>query len=381
MEFNPEGIRTHTEICRSAIRSARRFNYDEVQDFYDKKSMGKQWKPEIQELLTNLHGFMQLSRKRRFARGSLEMDIPETKIVLDESGKVADAHVYPYYDSNRVIEECMLAANEAVADFLAEKNISFIRRVHSGPSSRKLRGFTDFIHALGLNKWDTDDFYHDRKNIQRLLDTVRGTAQEYAVNFSLLRAMQRAVYAVEPEGHYALASDCYTHYTSPIRRYPDLSVHRLLDEILDGKTPQPDLRAQILLAEHCSDREQRATDAERELTKLKIIDYLSQHIGEYIEAMVTTVEPFGVFVMGTKIPAEGLIRIEGLRDDVYRFEPSAKILMGQRNDNTLRIGDRLLVEVVRADADARQVDFCLVKRLKRDQSAPKTVAKKPRKRK
>jgi ribonuclease R len=307
---------------------------------------------------------MKTLRKKRFERGSLEMDIPETKIDLDDSGAVIGAHLYPYHDSNRVIEECMLAANEAVAEFIASKKIPFLRRIHSGPSIRKLRSFTDFIRLLEIADLDADDLYQDRFMIQKLLDLVRRTPQEYAVNFSLLRSMQKAVYSPEAEGHYALASTCYCHFTSPIRRYPDLIVHRLLDEILDGKSPKPELRELVLLGEHCSDREQRAEEAERELKKLKLIDYMSKHLGEQMEAVITTVESFGIFVMGIDIPAEGLIRLEALNDDFYRFERNAKILMGQRNNNTLRIGDRLLVEVVRTDTDARQIDFRMVKRLK-----------------
>ncbi|GHT17927.1 ribonuclease R [Planctomycetales bacterium] len=372
MEYTPEGVRTHTEIYRSAIKSKQRFNYGEVQDFFDNpEKYRKKWKPEIQKLLTNLYAVMQTLRKKRFERGSLEMDIPETKIDLDDDGAVVGAHVYPYHDSNRVVEECMLAANEAVAEFIAAKNIPFLRRIHSGPSIRKLRSFTDFIRSLEIANLDADDLYQDRFVIQRLLDSVRGTSQEYAVNFSLLRSMQKAVYSPEPEGHYALASKCYCHFTSPIRRYPDLAVHRLLEDILDGKTPKPELRELVLLGEHCSDREQRAEEAERELKKLKLIDYMSKHIGERIEAVVTTVEQFGVFVMGLEIPAEGLIRIEALNDDFYRFERNAKVLIGQRNDNTLRIGDKLLVEIVRADPDARQIDFRMVKRLKMDKPTAK----------
>jgi ribonuclease R len=150
-----------------------------------------------------------------------------------------------------------------------------------------------------------------------------------------------------------------------------LAVHRLLEEILDGKSPKPELRELVLLGEHCSDREQRAEEAERELVKLKLIDYMSKHIGERIEAVIITVEMFGVFVKGLEIPAEGLIRIEALNDDFYRFERNAKILIGQRNGNTLRIGDRLLVEIVRADPDARQIDFRMVKRLKTDKPTAK----------
>ena len=372
IDFTSAGMRTHTEIVRSAIKSSQRFNYTEVQDFFDHPAKYRtKWKPEIRKLLTNLLELMRVLRQRRFDRGSLEMNIPQTKIDLDDDGAVIGAHVYPYDDSNRVVEECMLAANEAVAELIAAKNISFLRRIHAGPSPRKLQGFTEFIRSLDIAELDADDLYQDRFVIQRLLESVRGTSQEYAVNFSLLRSMQKAIYSPDTEGHYALASACYCHFTSPIRRYPDLTVHRLLDEILSDLTPMPDTRELMLLGEHCSDREQRAENAERELIKLKLIDYMSQHLGDRIETVVTAVEQFGVFVMGLEIPAEGLIRIEGLSDDFYRFERNAKILIGQREGNTFRVGDRLLVEVVRADAEARQIDFRLVKRLKTDRPTKK----------
>jgi ribonuclease R len=377
IEITPTGMRTHTEVLRSAIKSRQRFNYTEVQEFFDKPAKYKtKWQPEICELLKNLLDLMQVLRKRRVERGAFEMDIPEPKIELDDDGAVIGAHIYPYYDSNRVVEECMIAANEAVAELLESNDIPFLRRIHAGPSHRKLQGFTGFVKSLEVADLSPDDLYQDRFIIQRLLDSVRGTSHEYAVNFSLLRAMQKAIYSPDFEGHYALASNCYCHFTSPIRRYPDLVVHRLLDEILSGSSPQPDFRELVLLGEHCSEREQRAESAERELVKLKLIDYMSRHLGKKMEAVVTSVEQFGIFVMCLDIPAEGLIRIEVLNDDYYRFERTSKILLGHKTGNVFRIGDRVLVEVVRADADARQLDFRLVRRLKADK--PKARLKMPK---
>lgn len=364
MEFTPNGIRTHTEICRSVIRSSQRFHYKEVQDYFDApQKKGKNWQPEIKALLDNLLELMRLFRQKRSERGSLEMNLPETKIDLDENGAVCAARIYPYYDSNRCVEECMLAANEAVADYIAERDISFLRRIHRPPSLRKLRGFADFLRALQIADVDANDLAVDRFALQKLVDFVHGSDQEYAVNFSLLRSMQKAIYSPDTEGHYALASKCYTHFTSPIRRYPDLSIHRLLDDILNDAVKKPEPRELVLLGEHCSDREQRAENAEQELVKLKLIAYMSEHLGEHLEVIITGVEHFGIFVRGTDIPAEGLVRLEALDDDVYRFEQSAKILYGQRRGNMLRIGDRLVVEIFRADADSRQIDFRFVKRL------------------
>ncbi|MDR2346947.1 MAG: VacB/RNase II family 3'-5' exoribonuclease [Planctomycetaceae bacterium] len=372
IEFTPSGVRVNSEVYRSAICSVKRFNYDEVQEFFDSpEKFTEHWHPDICKLLQELHEFTLMLRRRRFERGSLELDIPETKIELDGNGNVTGAQVYPYYDSNRLIEECMLAANEAVAEFIDSKHILFLRRIHSGPSSRKLRSFASFVRMLEIANLRADDLFQDRFILQRLLNAVKGTSQEYAVNISLLRSMQKAVYSPEAEGHYALASKCYCHFTSPIRRYPDIIIHRILDEILDGVNPKCELRELVLLGEHCSEREQRAEEAERELKKLKLIDYMSKKIGEKLETVITNVESYGIFVLGTKIPAEGLVRVEGLTDDIYKYQRDTKILIGLRKNNVLRIGDRLLVEVIRTDFDARQIDFRMVKRINSNLPAAK----------
>ena len=365
IEYTPAGKRAYIEIVRSAIKSRQQFNYAEVQDFFDNPEKYRaQWEPAIQELLTNLLELMQVLRKKRFHRGALEMDIPEPKVILDDDGTVIGAHIAPYHDSNRIVEECMLAANEAVAEMLASKSIPFLRRVHEGPNLMKLQVFTDFVKSLGIADLEPEEIYQDRSLIQRLLDRVRGTSQEYAVNLSLLRSMQKAVYSPDLEGHYALASPCYCHFTSPIRRYPDLLVHRLIDDVLFGKTPKPNVKELTALGMHCSEREQRAESVERELIKLKLIEYTNRNLDKRMEAVITSVESFGIFVMGLEIPAEGLIHIKWLADDYYRFESRAKILLGLRSGNVFRIGDRLQVQAVRADIETRRIDFRLVKRLK-----------------
>jgi len=178
-------------------------------------------------------------------------------------------------------------------------------------------------------------------------------------------ACRRAIYSPAEEGHYALASDCYCHFTSPIRRYPDLTIHRLLDHYLHRKKPVNDMAELVRLGEHCSDREQRAEAAERELTKFKLLVYMSQRIGEELDAVVTGVEDFGLFVQGINLPAEGLVRVSSLADDFYTFDRAAHTLTGRRSGNAFRLGDLVRVSVARVDVDRRELDFTLIQRGRR----------------
>ncbi len=198
--------------------------------------------------------------------------------------------------------------------------------------------------------------------MQRLLDKVTGRPEQHAVNFALLRSLQRAVYAPGEEGHYALASDCYCHFTSPIRRYPDLTIHRLFDALLTRKKPRNNFSELAVLGEHCSDRERRAEAAERELTKVKLLTYLAGRVGEEMDAVVTGVEEFGFFVQGVDLPAEGLIHVSSLQDDFYRFDRPTHSLAGLRSGNSYRLGDAVRVAVARVDVDRRELDFRLMAR-------------------
>ena len=229
---------------------------------------------------------------------------------------MAGAHLVENTESHQIIEEFMLAANEAVAELLAKAELHFLRRVHQAPDPRKLKALTEFVAGLGFQV----ESLESRFELQKLLADVAGQPEERAVNYALLRSLQRAVYSPEEEGHYALASECYCHFTSPIRRYPDLTIHRLLDALMTGKKPRNDFGELAVLGEHCSDRERRAEAAERELTKVKLLDYLSTRIGTTLEAVVTGVEEFGLFVQGIELPAEGLVHVSSLADDFYRFD-------------------------------------------------------------
>jgi ribonuclease R len=202
----------------------------------------------------------------------------------------------------------------------------------------------------------------NRFELQKLLKEVLGEPEQQAVNYAVLRSLQRAVYSPEEEGHYALASDCYCHFTSPIRRYPDLTIHRLLELLLRGGKPRNDFSELAVLGEHCSEREQQAEEAERELTKVKLLNYLSGRIGEEMDAVITGVEQYGLFAQGIELPAEGLIHVTSLADDFYQYDRPSHTLSGRRSENQFRLGDRVRVVVARVDVDRRELDFRLVER-------------------
>jgi ribonuclease R len=303
-----------------------------------------------------MHSLAMTLRKRRIAHGALELTMPEVKVELDKHGRVVGANVVENTESHQIIEEFMLAANEAVAETLRERDWHFLRRVHQPPSPQKLQALTEFIAELGYKTGSLQS----RFALQKLLDAAIGRPEQHAVHFAVLRSLQRAIYSPKEEGHYALASECYCHFTSPIRRYPDLTVHRLVDALLKKTKPRNDYDELVVLGRHCSDREQRAEAAERDLTKLKLLGYLSQRIGEEMDAVVTGVESYGIFVEGIKLPAQGLVRVETLRDDTYRFDRASHTLAGYRAGNSYRLGDLLRVAVARVDLERREIDFRVV---------------------
>ncbi|MFM7034229.1 MAG: RNB domain-containing ribonuclease, partial [Planctomycetia bacterium] len=256
-------------------------------------------------------------------------------------------------------EEFMLAANEAVARALAAAGAGFLRRIHAAPDMRKLRQLTEFATELGFDV----DSLESRFELQRLLDMARGRPEEHAVHYAVLRSLTRACYGPQEDGHFALASDCYCHFTSPIRRYPDLTVHRALDQLAAGRrTPFDGLAG---LGEECSRLERRAEAAERELVKLKLLLFLSGRIGGEMEAVVTGVESFGLFVQGLELPADGLMPVEALPTDTYRYERTSHVLSGRRAGNSFRLGDRVRVAVARVDLDRRLLELRLVERGRR----------------
>ncbi|MBI1899483.1 MAG: ribonuclease R [Planctomycetia bacterium] len=377
IEFTADGTPVFSELAESAIKSGRRFTYEEVDDFL---AGPQHWRhklaPDVFQLLERMHGLAMILRKRRSARGSLELHMPELKVDLDDEGRVKGASVVENTVSHQIIEEFMLAANEAVAEKLTAKGWPFLRRVHPAPSERKMTALTEFAEALDLEAGNL----LNRFALQRLLNSVVGKPEEHAVHYAVLRSLPQAVYSPAEEGHYALATDNYCHFTSPIRRYPDLTVHRLVEALLAEKRPHLEMPRLVALGEHCSDRERRAEAAERELSHLKLLAYLADRIGEELDAVITGVEDFGLFAEGLKLPANGLIHITSLEDDHYVFDRRTHTLAGRKAGNHFRLGEHIRVAVARVDLERRQLDYRLIHKLRPHAAVHKAAAGKTAKR-
>ena len=311
--------------------------------------------PEVHAMLGRMLELAMILRKRRFQRGALELSMPEVEIDLGEQGEVVGAHLASHDISHQVIEDFMLAANEAVAEFLQSKEVAFLRRIHPDPEPGKLEDFAEFARELGF----AIDLPQSRFAIQQVLDQAVGKPEAYAVHYALLRSLKQARYTPEAEGHYALASHAYCHFTSPIRRYPDLQVHRQLATLLAGKKPKTDLDELASLGEHCTRTERRAETAERELIKIKLLTHLQGRIGEIFHAIINGVEDFGLFARLVELPVEGLLHITALSDDYYYLEAESHTLIGRRGGKRYRLGDAIQVKIARIDIDRRELDLVL----------------------
>jgi ribonuclease R len=357
MEFTPGLQKGHVSFYNGAIRVRRRFAYEQVQEVFDALPAAPPGlDPDVLAVLKRMRDLALLLRKKRFKRGALELSMPEAVLEYDADGRMTGARFARHDLSHQVIEEFMLAANEAVAEHLDRERVPFLRRVHPAPKDEKLEAFAQFAGILGYPIKRPKD----RTELQRVLAATADKPERAAVHFALLRSLKQASYSPVQDEHYALASTHYCHFTSPIRRYPDLVVHRLLDRwIKTGRAPA-DLAELTALGEHCSRMERRAESAERELVKVRILTFLSRKLGERFDAVITGVADYGFFAQVEQFPAEGLVHISSLVDDYYHFDEAGHALEGGRSRRRFRLGDRVKVEVARVDLPKRMLDFRLV---------------------
>jgi ribonuclease R len=309
---------------------------------------------------TLMHELFAILNARRRKRGSVDFDLPEPEIILDTAGVVTDIVASERNVAHRLIEEFMLLANETVAHHLEVNAMPALYRIHEPPDPLKVAEFEEFVSSLGFSL-TTSAGTIKPKHFQKLVDQIRGAPEERPIAFLMLRTMQKARYDAVNRGHFGLAAETYTHFTSPIRRYPDLVVHRLLRELRRGGVA--DQRKEELeddlpeIARHTSEMERRSNEAERELVQWKKVRFMADKVGDVFDGYITGVAAFGLFVELVEHYVEGLVHISTLADDYYRYSEKGHTLFGENTRKTYRLGDRVRVQVVRVDAERRQIDL------------------------
>ncbi|ATA61366.1 Exoribonuclease R RNase II family [Geobacillus stearothermophilus] len=364
MEITPQGEVVRHDIFQSVIRTTERMTYSDVNKILVDKdeALREKYAPLVPmfELMAELADIL---RTKRMKRGAIDFDFKEAKVLVDENGKPYDVVLRERSVAERLIEEFMLAANETVAEHFHWLNVPFMYRVHEDPKPEKLQRFLEFITNFGYVVKGTGNQIHPRA-LQQILEAVRGEPEEMVISTVMLRSMKQARYDAESLGHYGLSTEFYTHFTSPIRRYPDLIVHRLIRTYLINGQMDPETQrkwAEKLpeIAEHASNMERRAVEAERETDDLKKTEFMEDKIGMEFDGIISSVTNFGLFV---ELPntIEGLVHVSYLTDDYYRYDERSYAMIGERTGKMYRIGDEITVRVINVNKDERIVDFEVV---------------------
>ena len=359
MTLDERGRITGHRIAESVIRVNRRLSYTGVQKVLDGDPEEQAWYPELVPMLLEMEHVSGLLRRRRRKRGSIDFDFPETKVILDEKGHTVDIRPYERNAATRLIEDFMLAANETVAEDYYWQAQPFVYRVHEKPDADRMQRLGTFIRNFGYQLRMAGDELHPGE-IQKLLDRIAGTPEEAMLSRLTLRSMKRAQYATDCSGHFGLAAPYYCHFTSPIRRYPDLQIHRIIKENLRGRlTAERVEHYEAILSEvakHSSETERRADEAERETVKLKKVDYMERHIGEEYDGVISGITAYGLYVELANT-VEGLVHVNSLEGDFYEFDENASELRGARTGLAYRLGEKVRVRVKGTDRLCRTIDF------------------------
>jgi len=364
LELDARGVVRKAEFHDGVIRSAAKLTYQQAQSIVDGDAALRGRFTALVPLVEGMDELAKLMRKRRYERGSLDFDLPEPKLVLDTAGEITGIVATARLDSMRAIEEFMLAANEAVAERLATAGIPALFRVHETPDPERVEEFSDLVASFGyrvpvnLEAIRPEDF-------QLVLRQIEGKPEEKLISYLLLRTMKLARYHEENLGHFGLATEMYAHFTSPIRRYPDLVVHRALRALRQGGDHGHIKEALPEMGRHLSEMERRADEAERELTEWKKVRFMADKLGEVFAGYVTGVQAFGLFVELDEIYVQGLVHVSSMTDDYYVYNEKAHVLKGENTRKVYRLGDKVEIQVVRVDLERRQVDFALVDVLQR----------------
>ena len=359
MELDPQGVIVDHEICETVIRTRHRMTYTNVQKIIDDDPEICAVFADIVPMVKEMKKTADLLRERRADRGYINFDFPESKAILDPKGRPVEIRACERNSATRLIEDFMLAANETVAQEYCWRQLPFLYRVHDKPDPEKIRQLAVFVNNFGLTMRSRNGEIHP-KEIQKLLKNIEGTDAENLISRVTLRSMKRAAYNTECTGHFGLAAQYYTHFTSPIRRYPDLQIHRIIKENLHGdlNEKRAEHYEKILpaVAEQTSRLERRADEAERESLRYKKCEYMEKHVGEIFDGVISGVTRSGLYV---ELPntVEGMIRVNELRDDYYEFLEDRWELVGEMTGRRYRLGEKIRVRCAAADRLARTVDF------------------------
>ncbi len=363
MDISNAGVIKHSEIYDAVICSKERLTYTRVAAFLENQP--HDIPAELCEDITVLRALYERLLAQREKRGAIDFETVETQILFDENKKISKIVPRTRNVAHKLIEECMLAANQTVANFLIEKDMPALFRVHEKPLPEKLNELRQFLAPFGLVLGGGDD--PEPKHYAKLIESIRDRDDKHLLQTVTLRSMKQAVYLKENMGHFGLAFDSYTHFTSPIRRYPDLIVHRALKEVLLGRVDKAHFDEKVLvqMGEHCSMTERRADEATRDVTHWLKCEYMLDHVGETFEGMIASVTGFGIFVELTDIFVEGLVHVASLDNDYYQYDAIHHRLTGDRSGVIFRIGDKVTVKIGAVHLDDRKIDFLLVEKVKK----------------